>query len=188
MVITEYNSPVRHIVVDEFLGAKTNQHVLDLIQAQLPQIEPGQAHTDSGSIEVADQFKRNGNSWLDPFDCEIADILRNNFFKFDVAEELDHNKRSHNILLSRYIDGDFYNWHTDLGGYCTWNYFVIPEPKQFAGGDFVLSNALAKQDPLDVKVIEPVNDRLIIFPAQYQHRVTPIVGAGTRYSVQVFFA
>jgi Rps23 Pro-64 3,4-dihydroxylase Tpa1-like proline 4-hydroxylase len=188
MVITEYNSPVRHIIIDEFLGVKTNQHVLKLIQAQLPQITPGQAHTDSGSIEVADQFKRNGNNWLDPFDSEIANIFRNSFFKFEVAEELDHNKRSHNMLLSRYVDGDFYNWHTDLGGFCTWNYFAIPTPKQFTGGDFVLSNALAGTDPVDTKVIEPVNDRLIIFPAQYQHRVTPVVGAGVRYSIQIFFA
>ena len=188
MVITEYNSPVRHIVIDDFLGDRTNQHVLDLIQAQLPQIEPGQMQTDTGSIEVADQFKRNGNSWLDPFDSEIANIFRNNFFKFNVAEELNHNKRGHNILLSRYVDGDFYNWHTDIGGFCTWNYFAIPEPKQFAGGDFVLSNAPADGVPADTKTIESVNDRLVIFPAQYQHRVTPVVGAGTRYSVQVFFA
>jgi Rps23 Pro-64 3,4-dihydroxylase Tpa1-like proline 4-hydroxylase len=188
MVITEYNSPVRHIVIDEFLGVNTNQHVLNLIQKQLPQLEPGQVQTNNGSIEVADQFKRNGNQWLDPFDSEIVNIFRNNFFKFDIAEELNHNKRSHNILLSRYIDGDFYNWHTDLGGFCTWNYFAIPEPKQFTGGDFVLSNALEDANPIDTTVIEPVNDRLIIFPAQYRHKVTPIVGAGTRYSIQVFFA
>jgi Rps23 Pro-64 3,4-dihydroxylase Tpa1-like proline 4-hydroxylase len=188
MVITDYTSPVRHIVIDNFLGAKTNQHVLGLIQAQLPKIEPGQVQTNSGSIEVADQFKRNGNHWLDPFDSEIANIVRNNFFKFNIVEELNHNKRSHNILLSRYVDGDFYNWHTDLGGVCTWNYFVIPEPKQFTGGDFVLSNALAGTDPVDTKTIEPVNDRLVIFPAQYQHQVTPVVGAGARYSIQVFFA
>jgi Rps23 Pro-64 3,4-dihydroxylase Tpa1-like proline 4-hydroxylase len=187
MVITEYKSPVTHIVVDDFLGARTNQHVLDLIEQQLPQIKPGQVQINS-SIEVADQFKRNGNCWLDPFDSEIANIFRNNFFKFDVVEELNHNKRSHNILLSRYVDGDFYNWHTDLGGFCTWNYFAISQPKQFAGGDFVLSNAPADGIPSDTKTIELVNDRLVIFPAQYQHRVTPVVGAGARYSIQVFFA
>lgn len=188
MVITKHIFPVTHTIIDNFLGKDINQRIFDLIQQELPRFEQGQIQTNNGSIEVVEQFKRNANQWLDPFESEIVQLIRTNFFKFDVQPELNHNERSHNMLLSRYVDGDFYNWHTDLGGHCTWNYFVAADPKDFTGGDFILSDARADEDPVTNTTIEPINDRLVIFPAQYKHCVTPIVGPGIRYSIQVFFA
>jgi Rps23 Pro-64 3,4-dihydroxylase Tpa1-like proline 4-hydroxylase len=99
----------------------------------------------------------------------------------------------HEVLLSQYVDGDFYEWHTDLGGLVTWNYFAFTEPKQFNGGEFCLSDALIDEKIIkNFKEIDPQNDRLVIFPAKYQHQVKQIQSQWTepmanRYTVQVFF-
>jgi hypothetical protein len=194
MVINEYTDPIPHVVVDDFLTASEHNQLLGLIEKSLFVLTPGQIHTPGGDCKVVADFKRNGNAWLDSFDSDIVNIFRNNFFKVPtVTQELDCTNRMHEVLLSRYVAGDFYNWHTDLGGHCTWNYFIFQEPKQFRGGDFVISDAVVDaQIRSNTKTIECVNNRLVIFPAGYQHSVTPVVGEfldplSSRYSIQVFF-
>jgi hypothetical protein len=194
MVVQEYNDPVPHIVVDDFLDIREYHQVLDLIEESVPALSAGQVHTPAGTNQVVTDFKRNGNVWLDSFTSNIVNIFRNNFFAIPVSRaELDCRDRMHEVLLSQYVAGDFYNWHTDLGGHCTWNYFIYKEPKQFSGGDFVISDSImVAEQRANTKIIECVNNRLVIFPAQYQHCVTAVQGSfleptSARYSIQVFF-
>jgi len=206
MKINYFNSPVPHLVVDGFLGARTNQDLLGMIatvedrmiDAEI--IDHGVRRTDHG-------FRQNLNLWLDTFDTDtlgIMSIFTEKFFDTRVLEavnncpELNHatntQSRNHNMVLSRFHTHDFYKWHTDGGGHATWNYFCYREPRQFKGGDFELSNALYQEPRSDTKIIECVNDRLIIFPAKYQHQVIPVVsesdltGLDCRHSIQVFFS
>ena len=205
MQITVYSHPVPHIVVDNFLGSKTNQKLLGmiatiqdrLIDAEI--IDHGVRRTDSG-------FRKNLNLWLDTFDNDtlgIMSIFTAGFFNPQIEQavahipELNHiseiQTRTHNMVLSRYSSTDFYKWHTDGGGHVTWNYFCYQTPKQFAGGDFELSNGLYQQDRAETTTIECLNDRLVIFPAKYQHCVTPVTAEDNmlelacRHSIQVFF-
>lgn len=193
MVVQEYNDPVPHVVVDNFLSSYEYNQVFDSIEESLSLLSAGQVHTPDGINKVVANFKRNGNVWLDLFTSDIVNIFRNNFFRIPkVVTELDCQNKMHEVLLSQYTVGDFYDWHTDLGGHCTWNYFVCTDPKQFTGGDFVLSNALVDKEPTNTKIIEFKNNRLVIFPAQYKHCVTPVTGQflepmSSRYSIQVFF-
>ena len=194
MVANEFFDPVPHIIVDNFLGSNQYKEILSCIEETLPQFTAGQVFTPAGEQAVVNNFKRNGNIWLDPFDSRIVQVLRNNFFAFRTQiKSLDWTNRMHEVLLSQYVAGDFYDWHTDLGGHCTWNYFVCTEPKQFTGGDFMLSNAQAdNKEQTNGKTIEFKNNRLVIFPAQYQHSVTAVAAQflepmSSRYSIQVFF-
>jgi len=194
MVIQEFNDPVPHIIIDQFLGQGSNKQILDAIENHLPQFSAGKIQLH-GNDEINTNYKRNGNIWLDSFDSAIVNIFRNHFFSFNIIKnpELDHTNKMHEVLLSQYVDGDFYEWHTDLGGAVTWNYFAFAEPKQFNGGEFCLSDALIDEKIIkNVKEIDPQNDRLVIFPAKYQHQVKQIQSQWTepmanRYTVQVFF-
>lgn len=206
MNINYLNQPVPHIIIDNFLGSKLNQDILRMIavvenrmiDAEI--IDHGVRRTDHG-------FRKNLNLWLDTFDNDTIDIMTiftERFFHPSIEKEvskypeLNHangvQSRNHNMVLSRFYNNDFYKWHTDGGGHCTWNYFCYREPRQFTGGDFELSNALYQQERTQTKVIECVNDRLIIFPAKYQHQVIAIdaeqtlEGLDCRHSIQVFFS
>lgn len=206
MQINYFNKPVPHLVIDNFLGPGRNKHLLDMISmiehrmidAEI--IDHGVRKTDLG-------FRKNLNLWLDTFDYDtlgIMSIFTEKFFHPAVEQavadipELSHvsgaQSRNHNMVLSRYHATDFYKWHTDGGGHATWNYFCYQTPKQFVGGDFELSNGLYQQERSETTTIECVNDRLVIFPAKYQHCVTPVDadpsldGLECRHSIQVFFS
>jgi hypothetical protein len=183
---------VPHIVIDNFLGAGKNNKILSAIEEKHSSMELGTVN--NFGTEVQHYIKRNRNFWVDPFDLDIAGVFRNQMSKLDIdTPELDHmigiQSRTHVVLLSQYTNGDYYDWHTDIGGHCTWNYFCFREPKQFTGGDFVLSDSTYDNEVgSNTTTIECINDRLVIFPAHYHHCVTPVVtDTAFRYSVQLFF-
>lgn len=194
MVIREFYNPVPHIIVDNFLSTQENLSVLEYIEKYLPVFAHGTVTNPAGRQEYNLDYKRNGNIWLDPFDCDIVNLFRNHMFDIQTdIEDLDHTNKQHEILLSQYVSGDYYNWHADLGGHCTWNYFAYKEPKGFVGGDFMLSDStVGNATPTKYTTIECVNNRLVIFPAKYQHAVTQVEGQfldfmNSRYSIQFFF-
>jgi hypothetical protein len=194
MVIQELYDPVPHIIVDNFLSTKENTQVLEYIEQRLSSFSDGTVTNPAGRQEYNLDYKRNGNIWLDPFECNIVDMFRNHMYDIQTdVEQLDHTNRQHEVLLSQYVTGDYYNWHTDLDGHCTWNYFAYKEPRRFSGGDFLLSDQIVDGNtPTNYKTINCMNNRLVIFPAKYQHSVTPVSGPFVdfmhlRYSVQIFF-
>lgn len=172
------------MIIDNFLGTTANQRLLELIEQSANVFTPGEI-SGHGNTAVNVDFKRNKNIWLDLFDSEIVHIFQNRLFNFNAVDpQLEHKNKSYAVLLSQYLPGDYYNWHTDLGGSVTWSYICHPEP--VAGGQLVLSTAVYDQAPTEVLPVESVNDRLVIFPAKYQHQVTT-VESGCRYSIQLFF-
>jgi Rps23 Pro-64 3,4-dihydroxylase Tpa1-like proline 4-hydroxylase len=206
MQINCFSKPVPHIVIDNFLGAKNNSRILNMISAVEDKMIDAEI-IDHGVRRIDHGFRKNLNLWLDTFDNDTLGIMAfftEKFFHADIAQavaqmpELDHfvgsQSRNYNMVLSRYQTADFYKWHTDGGGHVTWNYFCYQTPKQFVGGDFELSNGLYQEQRTETTVIECVNDRLVIFPAMYQHSVTPVsavddlIGLSCRHSIQVFFS
>lgn len=68
-------------------------------------------------------------------------------------------------MLSYYENDDHYDTHYDNSVYTT-VVWLFDEPKQFEGGDFEFSES--KQ------LIKIKNNRAVIFPGIYQHKVKPI--------------
>jgi hypothetical protein len=92
--------------------------------------------------------------------------------------------RPYSTLLSKYVSSDFYDWHVDVNGFVTWSYVCYND--KVIGGDFILSDATLNEKITDSVKIPCTNDTLIIFPANYQHKVEEIQ-KGERYSLQFFF-
>ena len=68
-------------------------------------------------------------------------------------------------IVSYYQNNDFYKSHNDLVKY-TILIWVYKEPKQFTGGDLILTDLK--------KTIECKNNRLVLFPSFLFHEVTKI--------------
>jgi Rps23 Pro-64 3,4-dihydroxylase Tpa1-like proline 4-hydroxylase len=206
MQINYFTKPVPYMVIDNFLGVKNNNHLLTMIAAVEDKMIDAEI-IDHGTRRIDHGFRKNLNLWLDTFDNDtvgMMSVFTEKFFHPDIEQavskipELSHfvgaHSRNYNMILSRYHSSDFYKWHTDGGGHVTWNYFCYQTPKQFAGGDFALSNGLYQQERPETTTIECVNDRLVIFPAMYQHSVTAVAaednlnGLDCRHSIQIFFS
>jgi SM-20-related protein len=78
-------------------------------------------------------------------------------------------------------DGDYFCAHTDASDAVQANrrlsyvLFLYREPKAFTGGRLRVYDNLALGDPLDARSdIEPVTNRLVIFPARFVHEVTEV--------------
>jgi PKHD-type hydroxylase len=83
--------------------------------------------------------------------------------------------------LTRYSDGDFFNWHLDFGaGEISARKLSmtiqLSDPDEYEGGDL--------QFMINEKIVTAPREKgtLIIFPSFMIHRVTPII-RGTRQSI-----
>ena len=204
MSLQIFNDPVPYVVIDNFLGTIANRELLIEIQNNENRLQAAEI-INYGVREVDSEFRKNVTWWLDDVDdatLSITSKINRCFFNKNLVivvekiPELLHlagsMSRSHNMVISRYAESDFYKWHVDVGGHVTWNYFCYQTPRKFTGGDFVLSNALYEEERTKTVTVDCVNDRMVIFPSCYQHCVTPVesnqlTGIDCRHSLQVFF-
>jgi Rps23 Pro-64 3,4-dihydroxylase Tpa1-like proline 4-hydroxylase len=89
-----------------------------------------------------------------------------------------------NLVLNYYEESEQYKEHFDQFQFSmiTW---LFKEPKNFEGGDFIFTKNNTK--------IEIINNRCILFPGFYYHKVEPVkminknIEAGGRFSINRFF-
>lgn len=177
MKFNETDSPIA--VIDDFYDEKE----LSLIWLELNFLtnanklqSPKETY---GAVDKANnQLKSNHGIFLEDIyqDRKFSDILTLNrkIFSPDISKILvsvsPEFKYVENInydvtLLSYYENNDFYKGHRDK---CvlSYIYWCNKEPRQFDGGDLYF-------EELDKK-IEYKNNRLVIFPSHYIHRVSNI--------------
>lgn len=128
---------------------------------------------DSGNIWLE---KNDDNLWM--FDKMLALIMSaNKIYKFEV----DYFEA---LQLVQYNEGQFYDWHCDLGAAHMGNRKLsvtlqLSDPDSYEGGDLVLdengSDFVAPRELGSVTV----------FPSFLKHKVTPVT-KGTRHSLVVW--
>lgn len=92
-------------------------------------------------------------------DLSFCLVNKNHKFTTAITEMRgDTDYRSHNDT------GDGMNW---TGIFMSWIWYFNPHPERFTGGELVIED-------LDLTV-QPRNNRLIMMPAHYQHRINPAV-------------
>ncbi len=81
---------------------------------------------------------------------------------------------SHEVVLSRYGQGNFYDFHRDTrqdhitNRIVTLVYYVSTVPTHFTGGELVLEKEERRM------TIEPRHNRAVVFPSFHLHGVAPI--------------
>ena len=118
-------------------------------------------------------------------DPSFSNILKANQLTFDKDSQIgqensflklihkhDHWFFKHALILTRsfllnyYEDRNYYKPHPDQG-LMTCLHWFYKEPKSFEGGEFIISDYNKK--------IELANNKMIIFPSQLMHEVTPLI-------------
>ena len=115
---------------------------------------------------------------------EMIKFAREHMFK-EVTDQVDckwweaqwRQCNHQSWMLSRYIDGQYYNAHVDLSQF-TLLIWLYKEPKPFTGGDLVFPD-------FDNYTIPCNNNTGIIFYGPLRHEVPPIRGNG-RYTLTCF--
>jgi Rps23 Pro-64 3,4-dihydroxylase Tpa1-like proline 4-hydroxylase len=97
---------------------------------------------------------------------------------------------AHGLL---YADGDFFRTHRDTGPNntrrVTFVYTLFRSPRRFGGGDLLLYDTFfwpgVSESPAWVPAyadtftrLAPEDNRLVFFPSEFYHEVTPVTGVG----------
>jgi Rps23 Pro-64 3,4-dihydroxylase Tpa1-like proline 4-hydroxylase len=104
---------------------------------------------------------------------------------FGAKSRMYFNTNRENCLISYYENNDYYDEHCDVFA-ITILIWLYKEPKKYKGGDLILTESNCK--------IENINNRMVMFPSYYLHKVTPVnfnenlnqLGYG-RYTITHFF-
>lgn len=177
MNFIETESPV--VVIDDFYSESELSLIwleLNFLTSADKLLPPTKTH---GAIDESNnQLKSNHGIFLEDVyqDRRFSDILTLNrkMFLSDINKSLmlisPEYRYIHNInydvtLLSYYENNDFYKGHRDKS-IISYVYWCNKEPKQFAGGDLYFEELN--------KTIPYKNNRLVIFPSHYMHKVSSV--------------
>lgn len=173
-----------HLVIDDFLPADLHAgllgHALDMEDAFLPSaIFTDDGHGSENSRIRQSWFCKEGlGPWKKPFKQAVRerlhDFLQHLRIKpFEVAGT--------ELQLVAHRDGSFFSPHIDTytqgiregrktNRVLTLVYYLHGQPKGFSGGEIVLL-PLSKGDGVS---IDPLDNRLLAFPAIAPHEVRPV--------------
>ena len=177
MIIQKMFNPFEHVIVDniynetelaliarefQFLGGKFNQP-LETLPA-----------TNEDGIPL----KKNKAIFLDQVftNRSTSDILRINrkVFQKEILATLSELHPSYGLaltcnmdgtILNHYVDGDYYDAHSDASVF-TFITFFIDDVDSYSGGDFVF--------PEFDYIVQQKNNRVVIFPGCIKHQVTKL--------------
>lgn len=186
MNVTTYKKPFTFIVIDDWLDTSLNLKIQESICQLIPYMKESKVGSDSGT-HVAQYFKKSKNLWLylhyklNPNNFNITEVFEKHLWSpemKDVFRSTEDNlflsslyTNHSEILLSKYEQGDHYDWHRDYCPLLTANYMVAKEPLKFTGGSFLFGD----WDSKDISsTVEFKNNRLVIFPSRVFHKVTPV--------------
>lgn len=181
-----YRSSFTYIVIDDWLDAANYESFLLSAVNLIPYMLTSKV-SNNGIVVTDKTSKSNKNLWLYPFysqhpkefniarlfeqllwSKEMQSILKETEDNlFQTALSSDYGQ----VMLSKYEEGDHYDWHRDYNPLFTANFMFAKEPLKFKGGAFEFgdwfSNSVKETVPFKV-------NRLILFPSRVYHRVTPI--------------
>lgn len=200
MNIEEFKEPIPHIIIKNFLTDKE----LEKIWEEVDELDFKTGTYNVNGVEKVVEIKTNMSSIVnDKYPNMDDSYLRSLFwYRFqnnpDFAKAISTNTnpfwalfaftQSELTKVSRYADGDKYDWHPDIckEGLITIIYQFSKLPQNFTGGDFEFKNKIGES-----KTIPYLHNSVIIFPRMYLHRVTPVVSKGkdwydARFSIQWF--
>ena len=189
-----------HVVIDGFLQPDLHGRLLDGVLGGESRFEPTQVRAGAAG-DVADTQIRQ--SWhardgLGPLKDEFREAL---IVPLDaIREQLripPFKVARFELELAVHRDGGFYRPHIDIhtgdgradtDRMLTMVYYFHRQPAGFTGGEIALY-PLSRDGP---KLIEPLDNRLVAFPAFALHEVRPIACPGdawanARFSVNCWF-
>jgi predicted 2-oxoglutarate/Fe(II)-dependent dioxygenase YbiX len=198
MKVTEHHMPRSYLVIDDLFSEETLDLFMNDTRKFLTDFKPGLYFTD-GKEQLKTDIKQNKvfnyTNMPDRSQSEVCKVLDKLIWSDEMRKVYDNTAcpifstlnttSADDVQLTRYDAGDFYNMHIDGLGLVTICIFLCSNPQKFTGGDFLVKfNG-------ESKVIPFKRGRMILFPTNLPHSVTPIQTdstdpADSRYSIQIW--
>ena len=196
-----FKEPFVHIVIDDWLPWVHLLQVTNSVSSLIPAMRTSKVNSDQGVV-ISPNSKSSKNLWLFQFfngkniDFNLPAFIEEKMWAEPMKSILKETEDSlfqtalytdtGQMLLSKYANGDHYNWHRDYNPTITMNFMLAREPLSFTGGDFVFGDWERKKE---TKTIPFKNNRLVIFPSRVFHCVTPVEKKNTdpvqdRFTIQ----
>jgi hypothetical protein len=192
-----FYDPIAHLVIDDFFTTDEYDEVFDIINSLKGSMEPG-VYVDHRGDRLEEKInvmqKKNFNIFpkysTDSIACKrIIEILENKFWSYEMREiyltnkdsmfQYHHYNNSNEIMISLYPKNGHYDWHRDINRSLTGSVMISND--QVEGGNFYLKNNFGQ-----IKEIEFKTNRVIFFPAECKHMVSPVTNDTERFSIQYF--
>lgn len=196
-----FKEPFTHIVIDDWLPWVHLLQVTNSVKSLIPYMRVSKVNSDQGTV-ISPTSKSSKNLWLFQFfggaktDFNLPKFIEEKLWSEpmrDIFKETGDSlyqtalyTDTSQMLLSKYANGDHYDWHRDYNPTVTMNLMLAKEPLKFKGGDFVFGSWDRKTE---TKTVPFKNNRLVIFPSRVYHRVTPVEKTDTdaqndRFTIQ----
>lgn len=197
MSLKFYKFPVEHIVIDGLLGEEDYKKIKQELHNLYHAMYEGEYYDDDGKLDDQRAIKRCLNLNLNAHYQEQIDLsyleqtVINKYIYSNQAREfydncgtgscfsLMNDTDSSYSLLAGFQDGDFYDFHGDLG-ITTVNIMLSNNPS-IKGGNFILTNQVARPsskrvigEKLESITYEYKAGRAIVFPSRFKHKVTSV--------------
>lgn len=177
----------RYLVIDGFLGTEAAGNLLAQMLAGAENFTPTlvwRGDRFAENHDVRSSLRLPGRVGVDLADFTAAVLARADELRDAIGMpsfEIYHAERS----IVAHGDGDFYRTHIDTrtqpggGGsdsvrMMSCVYYLAAQPTGFSGGELVLHPIGAPAESVPAARIEPLHDRLVVFPSFVPHEVLPI--------------
>lgn len=183
-IIDNMATPAPFVQINNFLSSNQQSLIWDVIKNNSNRFSPStigkkrriEASTRNSHILYRSELK-DIDSW---FLAKIETTLANLWNRLQVPLFTPGLRE---LQLSLHLNGQFYKAHKDssINGnndqrQITFVYYFYSLPKRFKGGNLLLFDTDLAQDKLTSKYtrIEPLHNRVLFFPSDYYHQVTPV--------------
>jgi len=175
------------VVLDEFLAPQElesltrftlgHEDALQVSEVYSPSAERGVVNYDFRRSRVLIELGEQQDVMLGRIKSVLPQVLeRLGMEEFPVANV--------EAQITASNDGDFFRMHDDNGSegvssrQLTFVYFFHREPRQFEGGELRIHDAHLKQgayvSDVTYETITPQQNRIVFFPCEMQHEITPV--------------
>lgn len=188
-----FYDPVSHLIIEDFFTEEEYDSLFDLIKKIESYMIPGKSAKGNDKRVNLNQ-KKNLNFWpyqnREIYESNIigrlieskmwSQQMRGIYHKsIDSNFQYYHKTNDASILISKYVKGDFYNWHSDLIKSITGNIWLSKDYVE--GGNLILKSVHGKEKEIKYK-----DNTCIFFPSECDHMVTEITNDCERFSIQYF--
>jgi len=178
--------PFPHVLLEDYFTKGEWEACIRELRKLDPHLLPPEFSGTARHKETGRPLKFNSGLFLTEAmpNSEIVQFARNHMYQ-ELVSQVDcswwesqwRQNNSQSWMLSRYIDGQYYNAHVDLSQF-TLLIWLYQEPKPFTGGDLIFPDYNNYTIPCN-------NNTGIIFYGPLRHEVPPIKGSG-RYTLTCF--
>ena len=178
--------PFPHVLLEDYYTEGELITCYEELKKLDPYLLPPKFSGTARDKETGRPLKYNSGLFLTDAmpNSEIVQFARKHMYN-ELVEQIDcswwesqwRQNNHQSWMLSRYVDGQYYNAHVDLSQF-TLLLWLYQEPKPFTGGDLIFPDYNNYTIPCN-------NNTGIIFYGPLRHEVPPIKGTG-RYTITCF--